>query len=385
MPARFAIRSMPRSAKLAPSSSSASVASSTAAWTAARFAVVGVSRRPSVVIGASLYLSACPAPAPASVGGSMRPIRLAAVVPALLALAALGAPAPARAITIGVAEQQPSFTTSVAFERTRIGHVRIFVGWDAIDSDWQRAELDAWFGAVRAAGLTPLVTISKSRMAPDDLPTPERYRAAIEALRARFPWVREFSSWNEANSCGERTCRRAKLVAAYWRQLRLACPGCTVLAADLVDAPNLTAWVRDFRRAATMPPTRWGLHNYLDANRYRTTYTRAALTAIGSGARLWLTETGGLVDRRNASTTRIPEGFQHAANATGFLLDTIRRVSPRIQRIYFYDWIAPAPPFTWDSAFLSSRLDERRAYRVLRDRLAKLGRAGILTGRRPAA
>ena len=197
--------------------------------------------------------------------------------------------------------------------------------------------------AVRAARLTPLVTISKSRESPDNLPTPAVYRRAIDEFRARYPWVREFSAWNEANACGERTCRRAPLVAAYWRQLRLACPGCTVLAADLVDAPNIGSWVRDFRRAATMPPTRWGLHNYLDANRFRTTYTRAALSAIGPSARLWLTETGGLVDRRNASPTQIPEGFVHAANATGYLFDTIRRVSSRIQRIYFYDWIAPRP------------------------------------------
>lgn len=315
----------------------------------------------------------------------MRCRHLAAVVSVLLVPAALGAPPPARAVTIGVAEQQPSFTTSSAFQRTRIGHVRIFVGWDAVTVGWQRTQLDAWFGAVRSAGLTPLVTIAKSRETPDDLPTPERYRAAIDAFRARYPWVREFSSWNEANACGERTCRRARLVAAYWRQLRLACPGCTVLAADLVDAPNLSAWVRDFRRAASMPPTRWGLHNYLDANRYRTTYTRAALAAIGSGARLWLSETGGLVARRNGSTTRIPEGFQHAANATGFLFDTIRRLSTRIQRIYFYDWIAEPQPTSWDSAFLNSHRGERRAYAVLRDRLAKLGRAGILTGRRPAS
>ena len=313
----------------------------------------------------------------------MRSRRPAALLPVLLALAALGAPAPAHAVTIGVAEQQPSFPSSSAFQRTRIGHVRIFVGWDAVRVGWQRAELDAWFGAVRSAGLTPLVTIAKSRERPADLPTPERYRAAIDDFRARFPWVREFSSWNEANACGERTCRRAKLVAAYWRQLRLACPGCTVLAADLVDSPNLGAWVRDFRRAASMPPTRWGLHNYLDANRYRTTYTRAALSAIGPGARLWLTETGGLVRRRNASRTVIPEGFRHAANATGYLFDTIRRLSPRIQRIYFYDWVAQPQPVSWDSAFLNAQLGERRSYGVLRDRLARLARAGLLTGRLP--
>jgi len=109
------------------------------------------------------------------------PALIRAVLPAavLASAVALGGPAPAQAITIGVAEQQPSFTTSTAFERTRIGHVRIFVGWDAIGSDWQRAELDAWFAAVRAAGLTPPVTIAKSPLEPDVPPTPDRDPAPI--------------------------------------------------------------------------------------------------------------------------------------------------------------------------------------------------------------
>ena len=130
-----------------------------------------------------------------------------------------------------------------------------------------------------------------------------------------------------------------------------------------------------------MQPTRWGLHNYLDANRFTTTYTRATLAATG-GARLWLTETGGLVDRRNRSTDEIPEGFAHAANATGYMFDTIRRVSGRIQRIYFYNWIADPPPFTWDSAFLNARISGAALVRACcATGCRRLARAGILTGR----
>ena len=316
------------------------------------------------------------------------PSRIRLAVAMLLSAAVLAAsasaPPPAAAITIGVAEQQPSFFTNTSFQRTRIGEARLLVGWNAIEVGWQRAELDRWMFAARAARVRPLVTFGTSRSFADNIPTPGRFRQAVDAFRVRYPWVSQFSTWNEANGCGSRMCRRPGTVAAYWRQLRLACPGCTVLAADLVDSPNISSWVRDFRRAANMPPTRWGLHNYLDANRYITTFTRMTLSAIGSGARLWLTETGGLVDRNNNSSTRIPQGFQHAANATGFIFDRLRRLSPRIQRIYFYNWIAGPPGFSWDSAFLNRHLGERRAYNVLRDRLSRLARAGLLTGRRPA-
>lgn len=301
------------------------------------------------------------------------------VIATVVCAAALAAPAAAPAVTVGVADQRPLLFANPSFQRTLIGHARILVAWDALRTDWQRAELDAWLADARAAGVTPLVTFGKSRTRPDDLPTPERYAEGVAAFRERYPWVRELSTWNEANACGERTCRRAKLVAAYYRRLRMACPGCTLLAADLVDQPNLGDWAREFRRNATVQPTRWGLHNYLDANRFATRFTRQALAA--TRGQLWLTETGGLVDRNNASTTVIPQGFTHAANATDYVLGTIRRLSGRIQRIYFYNWIADPPPFTWDSAFLSYRLEERRSYAVLRDRLSRLARAGILTGR----
>ncbi len=294
--------------------------------------------------------------------------------------AACVAPASASAVTIGVADQRPLFMTNSSFERTLIGHARLLVAWDAVRVDWERAELDAWFAAARTAGITPLVTFGKSRTRPDDLPVPERYGAAIEEFRARYPWVRQFSAWNEANACGERTCHRARLVAAYYRRLRIACPGCTLLAADLVGQPNLGDWAREFQHYATVQPTRWGLHDYLDVNRYSTHYTHEALAA--THGQIWLTETGGLVDRNNNSSTRIPQGFTHAANATGYLLGTIRRVSGRIQRIYFYNWIADRPPVTWDSGFLNHHLQERRSYSVLRSWLARLARAHKLTGRR---
>lgn len=294
----------------------------------------------------------------------------------------LVAPPPAPAITIGVADQRPDFLAMSSFQRTRIGQARLLVGWNAIYVAWQRAELDRWMIAARQAGVEPLVTFGPARTSPGFLPSSTRYRRAVADFRDRYPWVRQFSTWNEANHCGSRMCHRPGTVARYWRQLRLACRGCRILAADLVDSPNLRSWMRGFRRAARSTPTRWGLHNYLDANRFRTTYTRTMLSAIGPRAQLWLTETGGLVDRNNRSRTSIPQGMRHAANATRFLFDRIRRVSPRIRRIYFYNWFADRPPASWDSAFVSHVRQVRPSYTVLRDRLARLARAGLLTGRR---
>ena len=48
----------------------------------------------------------------------------------------------------------------------------------------------------------------------------------------------------------------------------------------------------------------WGLHNYIDANRFRTTGTRSLLRAVPG--EVWFTETGGLVVRNNGSPVEFP-------------------------------------------------------------------------------
>jgi hypothetical protein len=44
------------------------------------------------------------------------------------------------------------------------------------------------------------------------------------AASARYLWVTDYASWNEANHCGEPTCHRPELVAAYWRKLPASAP-----------------------------------------------------------------------------------------------------------------------------------------------------------------
>jgi hypothetical protein len=302
---------------------------------------------------------------------------------AACALAPAAASAKAQPITIGVAEQSPSLFTNPSFQATRIGTARIFVAWDAVLDPAQRAPLDQWFAAAKADGDAPLVTFSVSRVKRHTLPTTAQFTAMFKVFHARYPWVKAYSTWNEANSCGSLTCNKAKQVEQWWRAIRVACVGCTVLAADLVDSPNIASWVKAFRHATTTAPKVWGLHNYIDVNRRSTKYTRETLKAIGSAA-LWLDETGGIVSRHNKSTLKLPQGFTHAANATAYLFSTIRRISPRIQRIYLYDWFADKPPTTWDSAFLSNKGVPRHSYTVLRQWLTRLASAGDLTGRLPA-
>jgi hypothetical protein len=286
-------------------------------------------------------------------------------------LAAFAAAAPARALTIGIADQKPDMFTDPRFQAAHIAYARRAVPWDALTNPSQTAALDQWLAAARAAHVNPLLSFTHSSTDRRELPTPERLLYEFRRFRARYPWVTDYASWNEANHCGEPTCHRPELVAAYWRKLRVACPKCRILAAEVLDMPNMTSWVKAFRRAAKVEPRYWGLHNYIDANRLRTTGTRRLLKATGRGL-IWFTETGGIVSRTNRRRVTFPESASHAAVATRFLFDDLVPLSRRITRVYLYHWNIEPGPTTWDSGLIGPTGRPRPAYAVLQRELAKL-------------
>ena len=287
-----------------------------------------------------------------------------------LLVAALLAPAGAHAApVVGMGDQKPDMFADARFHELGLRHARLQVAWDWERTGWQVDELDAWLGAARRAGVEPLVTFGHSRVRRRSLPEPFRFVAAFRRFRARYPWVRTFATWNEVNHGGEPTFRRPGYVVAYWKGIRRACPTCTILAGELLDAPNMVGWVCEFRRQAGEEPRLWALHNYLDANRFRTGGTRRLLRAVRG--RVWLTEVGGLIARRSADgrlqqgRIKLDESPAHAARVTRFVLDELMSLSPRLSRIYLYHWNARTRLDTWDSAFITPGGRERPAYRVL--------------------
>jgi len=288
-----------------------------------------------------------------------------ALLLALVLAGLVAAPAQAR-LTIGIGDQKTEMFSDPRFAALGIRYARVTVSWDALERDWSRQELDAWMFSARLAHVRPLVTFSHSRLAGRRrvLPTPGLFAYEFHLFRKRYPWVRAFATWNEANHCGEPTCRRVSRVVAYYKAIRRQCPHCQILAAELLDFPNMTRWVKEFRRRAHVDPKYWGLHNYRDANRLQTINTRKLLKA--TRGYIWLTETGGIVHRQNKSTVSFEESPAHAAKATRWVFDRIVPLSRRITRVYLYHWNAVSPFDTWDSALIGPDNRSRPALAVLR-------------------
>jgi hypothetical protein len=295
-------------------------------------------------------------------GTRRRWVPLVAVGVALLA----AAPAHARAL-IGVGDQKLAMFSDPRFAWLHIARARLVVSWNVVRTPWERALVDDWLADARRAGVTPLIAFGHAWDAPHraTLPSVGAYRNAFARFRARYPWVRDYTPWNEANHCSQPTCHRPERAAAYYAALRRACASCEVVAADVLDQPNMVRWLHAFRRALPrhMTPRLWGLHNYLDANRLRSTGTRRLLRAVPG--RVWFTETGGVVSRRHyRDKIAFPESPAHAAQATAWILALADR-EPRVRRVYLYQWNASASAQAWDSGLIGPLGDARPAFAVL--------------------
>ena len=292
----------------------------------------------------------------------------------LAAVSALASPALAAAAkpVIGIADQKPTMFTDARFKALGIRVVRINVPWDVLTDPLETAELDLWMAGARSTGARPLVTFDRSPKRPAYNPTNLQMANALLGLRRRYPGLKEFSTWNEGN-----INKRPEIVARWYRSLRGACPTCTILAADLLDRKNVVSWARRFTKAAKRTPGHWGLHNYVGMNNKSLRSTRTILNAIPG--RFWLTETGGVVSRKNRSDVYFPSSVPHAAAVTAFLLGPLARTfSGRIDRIYLYHWdIGPSQAkVTWDSALIGPDNKARPALTVLARSLGRTLPAG---------
>lgn len=241
----------------------------------------------------------------------------------------------------------------------------MIVPWDAVTS--QPEKVDAWLAATAAAGMQPHIafehlTGDRCPGTPCVLPTREQYRSAVRAFVARWPRVRTYTPWNEANHPSQPTARRPEAAAGFYEELRAACAKCTIVAAGVLDSGSYLQWIRRFRAAVKGDPQLWGLHNYADVTYGVTSATDSMLAAVPG--RLWLEETGGLVVRRDPSARELLSYNEARAARSMANAFAIARTRPRIERMYVYQWRAGAADL-FDAGIVRPDGGERPSYAAL--------------------
>jgi len=267
-------------------------------------------------------------------------------------------PADSRPV-IGIGEQQTAMFSDPRFSALAVKHARLVVAYDVVDVKFERELTDAWLAGAKKAGVEPFITFGHSRVKPRKLPTVAEFRAAFGAFRKRYPQVRVYAPWNEINHASQPTHDAPRRAAEYYNVVAAQCEGCTVLAGDVLDQPGMKRYVQRYRRHLDGSPKTWGLHNYGDANRFRSGGVQELVDAVKGD--IWLTETGGIV-RFGKS---FPQDEHRAARAVRSVLRLARR-TPRVQRVYLYNWTGSPRDDRFDAGLIASDGTARPAYDALR-------------------
>ena len=170
------------------------------------------------------------------------------------------------ALTVGIGDQQPSAFSDQRLLSLGMNHARLIVPWNAATTE--PGAVQAWLDAVAAAGMTPHVAFEHLRTdhcpgRPCVLPSRAQYGAAVRAFVARFPQVRTYTAWNEANHASQPVAQHPRPRPATTRSC--------VPRARLHDRRGRRPGLGLVRALAGALPGRdvddpqlWGLHNYSD-------------------------------------------------------------------------------------------------------------------------
>lgn len=286
-------------------------------------------------------------------------MRRTLILPALL-LCVLMAPAVASARpTYGMGDQNPtSYEDQRLLGMHKLKTARYAVPWDWYKDSTQTTLLNWWMSRVKAAHLQPLISFNRNWHASGrkKIPSLSQYKHGFKLFRQRFPYVKDFSAWNEPNAPEQPFFKKPAKAATFFNALRSACKKCRIVAADINDSKNMVPWMRTYKRHVRKAKY-WGLHNYKDTSSRNTRGTTRVFVGMVRG-QVWLTETGGLINRG---------GLKGQAKSVKRVFALTHQLK-RIKRVYFYQWRGVRKSH-WDSAFLSPTGKKRPAFYTLKRNL----------------
>jgi hypothetical protein len=310
-------------------------------------------------------------------------------------------------VRVGIANQNASMFDSPHWSSMKLRRTRHVVKWNAIDDPRQLATIDAFVDAARAKNVAVLLHISTHDFTPRKaaLPSRSRYRSKVGRLIARYypRGVRDWGVWNEANDRTQPTYRSPARAADYFRDMwgmldsssrcgRSVTGRCNVVALDLLDgrSSKLRAATRSYVRKFYARLSRtWdrrarivGLHNYSDTNRRARGGTKNVITQVrryNRGAKLWMTETGGIVKLGttgdftcNPDSPASVRGAESRANRAVSWMFTLAKTYRRyVDRVYVYQWTGTdcMDSVRFDSGLVRLDGSRRPAYYTVRSRM----------------
>ncbi|MET0686718.1 MAG: glycosyl hydrolase, partial [Solirubrobacteraceae bacterium] len=203
-------------------------------------------------------------------------------------------------------------------------------------------------------------------------PKVKTYKKNVKRFLREFPETSEIGVWNEGNHVSQPTHNKPGLAAKYFLAARSVAKGRKIVAADVLDSSNMERWLRGFDAKDKGKARIYGLHNYSDVNRKRSSGTTRLLRKVGG--EVWLTETGGILK----FLPQFPRSEKRQASATKYMFKLANRydtrrsgMRSRISRLYNYQWTGAAKSARFDAGLVGPTGKPRKAFKVFKKLEAK--------------
>jgi Glycosyl hydrolase catalytic core len=272
----------------------------------------------------------------------------------------------------GVGDEHAQMFSEPLWQQLHTQIVRYIAPYDAVAHSYSLDQAILFIRAAEAQHQQVLVAFYHSEYTPTKMPSVAQYKHDVEKFVKRFPHVRQYQSWDEANRGNiPHTLASPSAVAAaeYYQALIRVCKGCTVLGLDVLDAQNIgptleyiSEFKREIGRLRTIMPKIWGLHNYSDINRLESWRTRDLMRAFGG--QVWLTETGGIVQFAGEFLNKNGSGLPRAAKVLKYMF-AVAASQPQIKRLYVYDWTGGSTSTRFDAGLMNAHDQPRPGYVVV--------------------
>jgi hypothetical protein len=280
---------------------------------------------------------------------------------------------------VGIGEQNAAIFSDQRWIDLDKPDVRWVMPWDQMRTKHGRASADLYLNAVAYRHARVLVSFGHSVRRHHELKMPKKklFLKYFKVFRKRYPFVKTFQTWNEANNGFQPTFRKPKAAAQVFNWINKACRKCTITAPSVLDDGIKTIrWIQSFKKATKYRVKIWALHNHIDANRNR--LGRKSTTALflrNTRGQVWFTETGGIWNRWIGRRKIKQYNHKTAVRAIRNIFK-LQRLNPRrVKRIYVYNWYGmKAKRPRWDSGLFNASGTERKTFKTLKAQIRKYAR-----------
>ncbi len=233
------------------------------------------------------------------------------------------------------------------------GHIRLaryVAQWDAIGESTSGAnphgdyheKLEAWLTDVGKLGLVPEIALtSYDGLYPQSVQEYERgLRLMLDRARTLGHPFRYVEAWNEPNNQGAETAQKAAQMTNSADALCAQGYGCTVVAGNLEDAPDVARYEREYERALDFAPAIWGVHPYYSVELENEAPLARFISNLphgGAGERIWFTEIAARVCTDYGGRT-VDNGELAQAKQSRWLLDTLMR-NRRPEHVFYFAFL----------------------------------------------